>query len=313
MGVVTLIFRGDALTPAGLAQMDALLDRVVSETAVADLLAHGDAVIAPSLLIEAALRTDSLGAVSRAEIEDVRGAPGVAEALTAMTGTDSDGTPVAIATIRLVNTGDERVKDAERRINELASADAGPLRVSSISPAVIEDEYKQAIEEGTAPLIGVALLLIAALILLFLRTPSDVLLTLLGLLLALTWVVGAEGWLGPNGLGLIGPPSSLTALVPIIVISLTVDYAIQGVSHYREQRAAGEAVAGAVRIGLQRVTVPLLLAAATTIASLLVNLLSPIGLVGDFGVVAGLGVALSLTVMLTLIPAGRAIIDRRRE
>ena len=36
-------------------------------------------------------------------------------------------------------------------------------------------------------------------------------------------------------------------------------------------------------------------------------------MVGDFGVVAGLGVGLSLIVMLTLIPAGRTIIDRRRE
>ncbi len=313
VGVVTLIFRGEALTPGGLGQMDALLGRIVAEPGVADLLAHGDPVVAPTFLVGAALQTDDLGAITQPEIDAARGAPGIGEALAALTGIDTDGTPVAIATIRLINTGDERVKEAERRINELAVEDEGPLRVSSVSPAVVEDEYRKATEEGMPPLVGLALLLIAVLILVFLRTPSDLALTLLGLLVALTWVVGAEGWLGPNALGLIGPPSSLTALVPIIVISLTVDYAIQTVSHYREQRAAGEAVAVAARTGLQRVTVPLLLAAATTIASLLVNLLSPIGVMGDFGVVAGLGVGLSLIVMLTLIPAGRAIIDRRRE
>ena len=146
-----------------------------------------------------------------------------------------------------------------------------------------------------------------------LRTLSDLLLTLLGLLLSLIWIIGAEGWLGPNGLGLIGPPSSLTALVPIIVISLTVDYAIQAVSHYREQRAAGGPVVTAVRMGLQYVTIPLTLAAVTTIVSLLASLFSPISVIGDFGIVAGLGVGLSLIVMLTLLPAGRMIIDRRRE
>ncbi len=72
------------------------------------------------------------------------------------------------------------------------------------------------------PLIGLALLLTAALLLLFMRTLSDVLLTLTGLFISLIWIIGAEGWLGPNALGLIGPPNSLTAMAPIIVISLTV-------------------------------------------------------------------------------------------
>ena len=38
-----------------------------------------------------------------------------------MTGTDTDGTPVAIANIRLTDTSDEKIQDAERRISELAA------------------------------------------------------------------------------------------------------------------------------------------------------------------------------------------------
>ena len=110
-----------------------------------------------------------------------------------------------------------------------------------------------------------------------------------------------------------GPPNSLTVLVPIIIISLTVDYAIQIVSLYREQRNAGLRVITAVRTGLRLVTVPLTLAAVTTTVSLLASLFSPIDIVGDFGIIAGLGVALSLIVMLTLVPAGRLIIDRRGD
>ena len=102
-------------------------------------------------------------------------------------------------------------------------------------------------------------------------------------------------------------------MVPIIVIGLTVDYAIQIVSHCREQRTDGKRVVEAIRGGLANVTVPLTLAAVTTIASLLASLFSPIGIVGDFGIIAGLGVGMSLLVMLTLVPAGRTIIDRRRE
>ena len=311
--VATLLFRGETMTPEGLGQMASLVEDIVSEPGVAELLTPADSVVAPSALVLALLRVDGFESVTQAEIDTLSGPPEILALLDAMTGTDTDGTPVAVASIRLRDTGDERVAAAERRIDEMASADEGPLRVSSISYVVIEDESREATESGLAPLIGLALLLIAALILLFMRTISDLLLTLAGLVTSLIWIMGAEGWIGPNGLGLTGPPNSLTTMVPIIVIGLTVDYAIQTVSHYRERRHAGDAVLPAVRTGLRNVTVPLLLAAVTTIVSLLAGLFSPIGIVGDFGIVAGMGVGLSLIVMLTLIPAGRTILDRRRE
>ena len=311
--VVTLVFRGDALTPGGLAQMDALLDAILSDADVTAQLAPADPVFAPSLLIGGVLEREDLTSLTQAEIDSVRDVPEIGAALDVVTGTDDDGTPIAIATIRLLDSGDERIADIEREIDDLATGSVGPLGVTSVSVIVIEDEYTEATESGMLPLIGVALVLISALILLFLRSFSDLLLTLLGLLLALIWIIGAEGWLGPQALGWIGPPSSLTVMVPIMLISLSVDYAIQAVSHYREQRAEGLAVREAVRTGLRNVAIPLALAAVTTIASFLANLFSPISTLGDFGIVAGLGVGLSLIVMLTLIPAGRTIIDRRRE
>ena len=311
--VVTLLFRGDAISPAGLSQVADLLNRVVTDPAVGELLAHDNPVAAPTFLVQAILQVESFESVTRAQVDDAPAPPELRAAVDALTGTDTDGTEVAIAVVRLRDTGDERVAKAERRIGELAAADEGPLQVTSISPVIVEDEYKRATEEGMAPLIGLAFLLVAGILLLFLRTLSDLLLTLLGLVLALTATIGIEGWLGPNGLALTGPPNSLTALTPVIIIGLTVDYAIQIVSHYREQRIAGLPVADAARIGLRNVTVPLILAAVTTIVSLLASLFSPIGIVGDFGINAGLGVGLSLMVMLTLLPAGRTIIDRRRE
>ena len=310
--VVTLLFRGEALTPDALMQMDGLLAGIAGDPDVAGILAPTAPFFAPSLLVKAGLQVGSLDGVTQEQIDATRNIPGIGDTLDFMTGTDTDGTSVAIGSIRLHDTGDERVVDAERRINELAIGSEGPLRVSSMSFVVIEDEYKKG-TEGMGPLILLALVLIAGLIVLFMRSISDLLLTLLGLFLAIMWVVGVEGWLGPGGLGVVGPPNTLSAMVPIIVIGLTVDYAIQTVSHYREQRVAGEAVAGAARVGLRNVIVPLLLAAVTTIVSLLVGLFSPVEIVGDFGIVGGMGVGLSLIVMLTLIPAGRTIIDRRRE
>ena len=313
ISAVTLIFRGDALTPAGLSQIDTLITDIVGDAAVQELLAPTNPVFAPSGLIKFALQTDSFDSVTQAQIDAVRVLPEIQPALAAMTGTDTDGTRVAIASVSLLDTGDERLKLAERTINELSKSSEGPLSASSVSFIILEDEYTEATETGMGPLIGVAFLLIALLLLLFMRTVSDMLLTLGGLLVSIIWIIGAEGWLGPNALGLIGPPNSLTTMVPIIVIGLTVDYAIQTISHYREQRLEGGEVREAIRAGLRIVAVPLILAAVTTIVGMLASLFSPIGIVRDFGVVAGLGIGMSLIVMLTLVPASRTIMDRRRE
>ena len=309
----TVMFRGEALTAEALAQMVDLTDRILLEPDVRPLLVSGHQAITPASVIGAALQVDDFSGVSQDAIDQVSAAPEISAALAAMTGSDEDGTSIAVTTIRLRDTGDERSSAAELRIHELTVADEGPLRVSSVSPAVVEDEYQEANRTGTAPLVGIALLLIAGLLLFFLRSLSDLLLTLGGLVVSLIWLIGAEGWLGPNGLGITGRPSGISVMIPIIVISLTVDYAIQSISHYREQRLGDTPVIEALRASMRIVMVPLLLAAVTTIGSLLVQLISPIPAIGDFGIVAGLGVGMSLIVMLTLIPAARAILDRRKE
>ena len=63
--VVTLLFRGEALTPAGLARMDNLIHDIVADPKVGKLLAPADPVIAPSLLVEALLQVEGFDAVTR--------------------------------------------------------------------------------------------------------------------------------------------------------------------------------------------------------------------------------------------------------
>ncbi|MYD27548.1 MAG: MMPL family transporter [Dehalococcoidia bacterium] len=318
---VTLLFRGEALTPEGLAQIDRVIERVTSDERVADVLAAGDAVVAPTEPLAAVLEVEGFGDTTQAEIDAAldrigreRAMAGQRAALDSLTGTDADGTSIAIATIRLRDPGDmETLVEAELAIHELTAAVEGPLAARSVSEATIDEEGDRATGSTMLRLMGIALLVIAALGFLFMRSPSDLLLTLAGLLVTIVWITGAQGWLGPNGLGWIGPPNILTTMVPIMLIGLAVDYAIQTVALYREQRTAGEPVEAAVRRGLRTVTIPLALAAGTTVVSFLTNLASPIPANGDFGITAGLGVAFGLIVMLTLVPAGRALLDRRRE
>ena len=314
----TLIFRGNALTPDGLAQMDDTLDQATSDTRVAPLLALPDPVIAPTLLIAAALGTDDFAALSQQQIDQAA----VQLPIDRLVGTDADGTQVAIANVRLIKDidGDGDTEDdenevttAELAIRDIAEVSRGPLDVGSLSSAVVSEETSAATGSEMMLLMGLALAVIAALLLLFTRSLFDLILSLLGLVLTIVWVMGAQGWLGPNGFGLIGAPNTLTTMVPIMLIGLVVDYAIQTVGLYREQRNEGHEVRVAARLGLRSVIIPLSLAAITTIVSFLTNLTSPIPANGDFGVVAGVGVGAGLIVMLALLASSRAVLDRWRE
>ena len=113
--MVTLLFRGEAITPSGLSQMDSLIIDIGSGQQVSELLAPDNPVVAPSLLIGGALQVEGFKSVDQAQIDSARQVPLIQAALDAMTGADTDGTQVAIATIHLRDTCDERVEEAERK------------------------------------------------------------------------------------------------------------------------------------------------------------------------------------------------------
>ena len=75
VSIVTLVFRGEALTPGGLSQMAALVDDIVRDPGVKELLAPADPVVAPASLIRALLRVDGFESVAQAEIDAVINAP----------------------------------------------------------------------------------------------------------------------------------------------------------------------------------------------------------------------------------------------
>lgn len=314
----TLIFRGNSLTPDGLAQIDGVLNQAVSDPRVAPFLATPDPVVSPTLLLAAALGTHDFTSLSQQQIDMAAGQVPVSQ----LVGTDTDGTQVAIVTMSLLRdmdgNGDDEddadaLSNAELAIRDIAEESQGPLDGSGLSSAITFEETSAATGLEMTLLMGLALAVIGGLLLLFTRSFFDLIMSLIGLVLTIVWVMGAQGWLGPNGLGLIGAPNTLTTMVPIMLIGLVVDYAIQTVGLYRESRSEGHEVRVAARLGLRSVIIPLSLAAVTTIASFLTNITSPIPANVDFGIVAGLGVASGLIVMLALLVSTRTLIDRRRE
>ncbi|MDJ0768980.1 MAG: efflux RND transporter permease subunit [Ilumatobacter sp.] len=310
---ITILHRGDVLTPAGLAQIDAVVAAAVSTPEVAERLALTDPVVSLAAVYERALGVDDLAGVGQQQIDAVTADPRVAPVVANLSG-EADGEGLAISSLKLRELGDaDALDDAELTVARLVEDVNGPLTVRSLSGATIDDESAESSSSSMSILMVVALVVIAVLLFVFFKSGSDVALTLTGLGVTILGTFGFQGLMGPDGLGIIGLPNSITTMVPIMLIGLVVDYAIQSVAHYREIRAEGATVTEAARRGLRGVLLPLGLASGTTIISFLTNVTSPIPANQDFGIVAAFGVFFGLLTMLTLVPAARAILDQRKE
>lgn len=310
---VNIIHRGDFLTPEGLAQIDAVIAAAVAMPEVNERLAVVDPVVSIAGAFKQALGVDDLSTVPQAQLDQVAAQPQFEALLTQLSG-EADGRPLALSSIKLRQLGaPEALADAELLIADAVEAVEGPLDVRSLSGATIDQESSESSDSSMGRLMLISLLVIAVLLYVFFRSGSDVILSLAGLAITIVGTVGFQGLAGPDGIGLIGEPTSLTTMVPIMLIGLVVDYSIQTVSHYREMRAEGKPVREATTHAFSGVMLPLGLAGGTTIISFLTNLTSSIPANGDFGIVAAFGVFFGLFTMLVLLPAARTVFDERKE
>ena len=337
--VVQILAKGDVLTADSLRTVSGLQTAIIRDPEIAPFLVD-DPLYGYVQLIELAaadvgLRLESLtdAQVSlglaqlaqdpeRAELNDLLGR---------FVARGGDGAPIAgLSLVILDDVGDALGQEAAQlRAHEIAdSFDTGSLDVTIITLAKSDAEGKDAREENLLILTVIALAVIVVLLALFYRTQSDVHITMLGLGMTILWTFGALSWLSPGGVGIVDPDNILLTLVPVLLISLSVDYALQIVGRYREALregnegggnaehaedtgeggdASGRAIARSVRL----CGVPVLLAAGTTAISLLANLSSRFEPIADFGIIASIGVISGWIVMTNFVPSARLMLDRR--
>ena len=145
------------------------------------------------------------------------------------------------------------------------------------------------------------------------RTAADVVVTLVGIFMAIAWMQGMGVLLGPDYLGVIGAFNPVTQIVPILLIGLGVDYAIHLTSRYREEISDGRDVDQATRLAISTVGVALILATLTSVVGFLTNLTNPVPALRDFGILAAVGIVAAFLVLLTVVPAIRVLLDRRAQ
>ena len=143
------------------------------------------------------------------------------------------------------------------------------------------------------------------------RTVADTSVTMLTIILAITWMNGIGSLL--QRAGVLQPSSEVGQIVPILLIGLGVDYGIHLTSRYRDQVGRGDDVVGAMRTSIGTVGVALVLATVTTSVGFLTNIWNPIPALRDFGIMASIGIVAAFILMLTFVPALRSLMDQRAE
>jgi uncharacterized protein len=319
---------GDILTVAGLQVADQVTDVVRSTPEVVAVLAEGTPEMPPVVTYAMPF----LGAIAESgQSLDNLDDQGLADLVAAMFadpsavvqagGLLSDDLAPETATaraglviIRLDGdvTADDH-NDAELALRDaLAEASFDGVTVTPFGEYIFADALVRDMEEEMPRLLGFAFLLIILILFVTYRRIGDVLLGLAGLLITIMWTFGFAVLMGPSYLGITGPMSQISIMIPVLLIGLAIDYAIHLTSRYREELAADVAPPAAARRAVMSVGGALVLATITTAVGFLTNVVSPLAPIRDFGLFVAAGVVSAFIVMLLLVPSARSLIDRRR-
>ncbi|MFC4543349.1 MMPL family transporter [Halosolutus amylolyticus] len=229
---------------------------------------------------------------------------------------------------------DERTTESQLELRELA--DERDQEMLVFGSGIITDEIDRSMGDSLAIVSPLALLFVVVALLIAYRDPLDIVLGVAGIGAVLIWTFGFMGWTDIAF-------NQMFVAIPVLLIGLSIDYAIHVFMRHREQREtprvsdrrtetggnreqrempriSGEQtgseatdVRGSMSVALAGVGVALVWVTATTVIGFLSNLVSPIGPIREFGVVSAFGILAAMIVFGAMIPAAKVEIDSRLE
>ncbi|MCU4719411.1 efflux RND transporter permease subunit [Halapricum hydrolyticum] len=163
-------------------------------------------------------------------------------------------------------------------------------------------EITQTMEDSLGIVGPLALAFVLTALIIAYRDPVDIVLGVVGVGIVLVWTFGVMGWAGIDF-------NQLHVAIPVLLIGLSIDFALHVVMRYREQRQNGDDIRGSMTVSLADIGVALMWVTITTAIGFLANLLSPVGPIQDFAIASSVGVVSALVVFGALLPALKIEID----
>ncbi|MEZ3143544.1 MMPL family transporter [Halobaculum sp. MBLA0143] len=200
------------------------------------------------------------------------------------------------------------LETAQLAIQSLVESRDDPGRYLVFGSGIVSDEITASQEDSltiVGPLAG--LFVLVALVIAY-RDLVDILLGLVGIAAVLLWTFGFMGWAGVNF-------NQIMIAVPVLLIGLSIDYAIHIFMRHREERQAADGAGPrqSMTVALGGVGIALVWVTATTVIGFLSNLTSPVAPIRDFGVVSSFGILAAFLIFGILIPAAKVEADEILE
>jgi len=182
------------------------------------------------------------------------------------------------------------------QVRTIAEEERGDARYwisgSPIVKAALSDALMESLQRTTPAILAI----VAGLMFLAFRSLRAVILPVIAILMALVWTLGVLAWLER-------PLNVVTTLVPPLIITLGLAYAMHVISEYYAASSEDTDRRSIVARVVRHVSLPLIISGATTAAGLLALLLNSLPAIREFSLLSAMGVLLTVLVVLTFIPA----------
>jgi predicted RND superfamily exporter protein len=181
-------------------------------------------------------------------------------------------------------------------VQAVAAHHVGPGRQTYVAGAPIERrDVTQYIQRDQRRIIPLVLLVLVGVTYRIYRVKRFAVLALVCVLVSLTWTMGVVGFLGL-------PLNVITALLPAVILVVSVSGVIHLVNQFIDEVAAGRRGVGAIVEAVSQVGMPCVLTAWTTALGFLSLPVIEAPAVQEFGLCAALGVGFALVATLTGAP-----------
>ena len=195
-----------------------------------------------------------------------------------------------------------RLIDAQVVIDDLVETRLGE-QAFVFGAGIVSDEIERSLIDSLEIVIPVALLFVTVALLIAYRDLLDIVLGVAGIGAVLLWTFGFMGWVGIQF-------NQLFIAVPVLLIGLSIDYAIHVFMRQREHRPDRDVSArAAMATALGGLGLALTLVTAAAVIGFLGNLVSPVAPIRQFGIVCAIGISAALIIFGGLIPAVKLEID----
>jgi predicted RND superfamily exporter protein len=196
-------------------------------------------------------------------------------------------------------------KRVDERLQEIIDHEQGPEKLYLTGMQHIKVSSLKLMQQDLRTFTPLSLLVIMAVLSVCFRNVRGVLLPLLSVLCGVVWTVGI--------MALTGSSITIGTLVlPSLLIVIGSTYSIYVIAQYEEEAEKGGIAAEVVLRSLKRVSLPVVVAALTTVVGFVTLLVNRIGTIRALGLYAAVGFASITIIVLTLIPAALALLSLPR-